>query len=71
VFRDKSCVRFSVIVADPDDFRTDPFELLVAVSKPTSFGSTTASEIFRIEVDDDVLFSPKIPEANIATIAID
>src|SRR2546425_12099033 len=65
MFLGKISVRHLVVSANPDDFGTEGLELLIRISKLAGFCCASLSEVFRIEVDDHVLLSTEVFEANI------
>ena len=62
-------MRVLAVGAYSNDFCPEIRERFVGVPETASFGCTAASEVFRIEVNDHVLFSKKILQSNIAPTA--
>src|SRR5713101_8121569 len=52
-----------------NDFCPEIRERFVGVPEAASFRCTTSSEVFRIEVNDHVLFSKKILQSNVTPTA--
>jgi hypothetical protein len=62
-------MRVLAVGAYSNDFCTEIRERFVGVPEAASFGCTTASEVSRIEVNDQVLFSKKILQSNVTPTA--
>ena len=62
-------MRVLAIGAYSNDFCPEIRERFVGVPEAASFRRTAASEVFRIEINDQVLLSKKILQSNVTAIA--